>query len=246
MTQLAPFLVSEKRMPNTLMYGEPGLGKTQLARKIAFERNDEFEELLCPVKAADVPDFGIVLLDEVHKQTNPEPLFPLMEEGNVTVLGATTRPEKLESAFKSRFFLQMHLERYLPEEIQKIITATAENEITEEQAVALSHAAAGNPRQAERLVETGDRLGTYDPETVLSAARIDGNGLTDLHMKYLEIGLATRRPVGIAQMATMLYLDEQTTREIERYLIEMGLVELLSNGRTLTRDGRAYATALER
>lgn len=233
-------------MPHTLIYGEPGLGKTQLARKIAYERNEEFEELLCPVKPGDVPAFGVVLLDEVHKQRDPEPLFPLMEEGETTFLAATTRPEKLEPAFKSRFFLQFHMERYQPSEIQELIELTAEGVIAAKDAEALSHAAAGNPRQAERLIETGIRLGTYDPETVLTAARINGDGLTELHMKYLSLALQTGRPVGIGQIATMLYLDEQTTKEIERYLVEKGWVELMSNGRTLTREGRAYAAALER
>ena len=109
----------------------------------------------------------------------------------------------------------------------------------------LAKAAAGNPRQAERIVETAKGLDTHDPETVLSTCRITADGLTDLHLRYLEALTDLRRPVGLNQLATVLWSDEQTVRETERLLLEYGLVELSSSGRSLTRNGKRYVELLD-
>ena len=58
--QIAPFLNRSQGFPNMLILGEPGIGKTQLAKWVASQRRELFDELLCPVKPEDVPDYGIV------------------------------------------------------------------------------------------------------------------------------------------------------------------------------------------
>lgn len=237
--QVDPFLKSPEPFPNTLILGEPGIGKTRLARWIAYQRGETFTELLCPVNPSDI-DTQVVLLDECHQQRKPEPLFEIMENDHVTVLGATTRPAQLDPAFRSRFFLELHLRPYPLNEMQEMIQYLAEDDISDEDVMVFASAAAGNPRQAERIMATAKRMGTFDPSRVLATCRITADGLTEMHLKYLGKLNTLKRPVGLNQLATLLYSDEQTLRNLERVLTEYGLIELTSGGRLLSSAGRKY------
>lgn len=243
-SQIRPFLSRDANFPNTLILGEPGIGKTRLARWIADQRAEQFEEVLCPAKPEDIPDYGIVLLDEAHRQRHPEWLFPTMENATVTILGATTRPELLEPAFASRFFLTLYLTRYSEKamvELAQHLLPDANDESTDMYA----GASAGNPRQMERIAAVANEVGVNDMELVLSTCRITGDGLTELHLRLLRTLAKGNRPMGLGTIATLLYLDEDTVKQHERLLIEEDLIELRSNGRMVTRAGKRYLEELE-
>ena len=59
--QIAPFLKREDSFPNTLLLGRPGIGKTRMARWIAGQRKEPFEEFLCPVNPDALPSSGIIM-----------------------------------------------------------------------------------------------------------------------------------------------------------------------------------------
>jgi Holliday junction resolvasome RuvABC ATP-dependent DNA helicase subunit len=242
--QIRPFLSRKADFPNTLILGEPGIGKTRLARWIADQRAEAFEEVLCPAKPEDIPDFGIVLLDEVHRQKHPEWLFPTMENATVTILGATTRPEQLEPAFASRFFLTLYLTRYSDSAMMELAQYLLPD-ANEESVAMYASASAGNPRQLERIAAVAEQVGVNDMETVLSTCRITGDGLTEVHLRLLRTLARGNRPMGLGTVASMLYLDEDTVKQHERLLIEAGLIELRSNGRVVTRAGKRYLEVLE-
>ncbi len=238
-SQVAPFLDRPKGFPNTLVLGESGSGKTQFAKWIASQRRESFEEMLCPVKPEDIPVRGIVLLDEAHKQRNPEWLFPTMESDKVTVLAATTRPELLEPAFKTRFFITI----YLPRADEQALVELCEYllaDVTEESALVYAGASAGNPRQMERICATAEEIGVNDPDLVLATCRLTADGVTEYQIRLLEALQRAARPMGLGSLAVMTYSDEQTIREAERLLVEEELIDLLSNGRTLTKRGKRY------
>ena len=67
----------------------------------------------------------------------------------------------------------------------------------------------------------------------------------DEQLDILRALAQTRRPVGLAQLAALAYSDEQSIQEKERHLITLGLVELTSSGRTLTRLGKRYMRKLD-
>lgn len=238
MAQIDPFLNSSSPFPHTILFGDPGLGKTHLARYIAGVRGEPFEELLAPVEPEQMPASGIVLLDEVHLQRRPEPLFRQLEADSPTILAASTRPELVEKAFRSRFFLELHFRKYSDAAMLEMVQD--ETSLSEETQRILATAAAGNPRQAKRLITVSRKLGIDKAEMILSACRISVNGLTDMHFHYLEALGRTSRPTGLAQLATLMYADEVTARSLEPLLIEYDLIELKPNGRVLTRKGRSF------
>lgn len=244
--QIEPFL-TRTRFPHSLILGEPGIGKTHLARWIAWKNGHVLEELFCPVRPESLPENGFILLDEVHRQGHPEWLYPLMERDNSpTFLAATTRPELLEPAFSSRFFLRLHLERYDQAAMKELLMHwhTPGKRIATGNIEVLARAGAGNPRQLRRIYETGIGVGSFDPAVVLAAAQITGDGLTMLHLKYLKVLDRMKRPVGLSQLEALLYLDSQTIREHERLLLEFGLMELTATGRVLSKQGRQYVEAI--
>jgi len=243
--QVAPFVKRKAAFPHTLILGEPGIGKTRLARWIANQRGEVFEEVMSPAKPEDLPRVGIVLLDEIHRQNRPEWLFPTMESATVTILGATTRPEQLEPAFASRFFLKLYLSRYSEEamvEMTKFLIPKA----NEDSVDIYAGASAGNPRQLERIVAVAKELGANNVEEVLSTVRITGDGLTDIHLRLLKALRKGNRPMGLNTIAVILYLDESTVKQHERLLIEYDLIELRSNGRQITRAGKQYLVEQDR
>lgn len=244
MAQLEPFLERNDSMPPTLLLGEPGMGKTRLARYIATKRMETFESIMCPVKSIYLPsDTGTVLFDEIHLLKQPEGLFSAMEARTHTIIGATTQPQKIDPAFKSRFVLQLHLKPYSIDALKQIIKDEL-LDITEESLNLYASASAGNPRQALRIAETARLVGTNKVNRVLATCRITADGITDFQMDYLMTLSAS--PMGLTQVATLMYSDEDSIRTAERFLISKGLVDLTSSGRKLSSKGQQYVEFLKK
>jgi Holliday junction resolvasome RuvABC ATP-dependent DNA helicase subunit len=242
-SQIEPFITRQKPFPNVLILGHPGIGKTRLAKWIAARRGEPFEEMLCPLSPDDLPLGGLVLLDECHLQRKPEYLFPYMEGDSLSILGATTRPEQLEPAFKSRFQLILHLKRQ--NESAMADMAQSILEMSDEAAKVYAGASAGIPRQLENILDVAAELGPENTELVLETVRITPNGLTEYHISMLEALGKAGRPTGLQNLAGWLMSDEQTIREHEQLLIERDFIELRPNGRSITRRGRRYLEILE-
>lgn len=245
--QIEPFL-GEDKMPHILLTGDPGMGKTQFARWVAWRRQKPFFERMTPLKATHLPPYGILLADEVHRQNHPEQLFPIMDRGLLTFVAATTKPEKLDSAFRSRFLFTIRLKRYSLDEMMQVVSSMAagsEWEVPEEQCRVLASAANGHPRTAEKIVKTAVALGTFDPGKVLRAVRITADGLGDDHFDYLAALDVASKPMGLNQLSMASWLTEDELLRIERTLIEKGFAELTPSGRTLTLRGKQYVDKLK-
>lgn len=100
------------RLPSLILWGPPGCGKTTIARLLAHETQLEFEQLSAifsgvaelrkafdRARARREQGRGTLLfIDEIHRfnRTQQDSFLPYMEDGTITLIGATTENPSFE------------------------------------------------------------------------------------------------------------------------------------------------------
>ena len=218
----------------------------------------------------------VLFIDEIHR-LNPaveEHLYPAIEDFSIdviagdgphaasyrlalkpfTLVGATTRKGLITSPLLSRFGVDVRLDYYPPEDLEKIIVRSAkilEIPIKKTGALEISRRARGTPRIANRLLRRVRDFvevkgsGTIDPEGAkyaLERLEVDEAGFDEMDRRILStiIEKFGGGPVGIETIASAVSEPKDTIEDVyEPFLIQGGYIQRTRSGRIATQ--RSYA-----
>jgi Holliday junction DNA helicase RuvB len=232
----------------------------------ALVRGGDLAAILTDLQPGDV-----LFIDEIHRLAKPveEILYPAMEDFEIdillgkgpsarsirldlppfTLVGATTRVGSLSGPLRDRFGFHARLELYEPEELEAVVTRSAQIlgvEIDPAGAAEIGRRARGTPRVANRLlrrvrdfadVRADGRVDQAVARAGLALFGIDEEGLDRLDRLVLE-ALCVRfggRAVGLGTLAASVGESPETIEDaVEPFLLRAGLLERTPRGRMAT------------
>ena len=237
----------------------------------ALERPRDILGLLVNLKPREV-----LFIDEIHRlpRITEELLYSAMEDFRIdltigkgtgsrmrkvqlsefTLIAATTRPAALSSPLRDRFGLSQRLDFYTNDDLQSILTRSANIlnfHLSKEASLEIAKRSRGTPRIANRLLRrvrdfatVQSQLESIDLKLVkeaLNLHRVDEKGLdpSDRSLLRLIIEMYGGGPVGLETLAAALGEDSATVESvIEPFLLQIGFLKRTSRGRVVT----PYAT----
>ena len=213
----------------------------------------------------------VLFIDEIHRLSPivEEYLYSAMEDYRIdimidkgpsarsiqidlapfTLVGATTRSGLLTAPLRARFGINMHLEYYDADTLQKIIMRSSTImgvPIDTEAAGEIASRSRGTPRIANALlrrvrdfaqVKGNGNIDLKIARIALEALNIDRYGLDEIDNKILLtiIDKFKGGPVGINTIATAVGEDAGTVEEVyEPFLIKEGFIKRTPRGREVT------------
>jgi len=236
------------------------------------EKKGDLAALLTSLEHGDV-----LFIDEIHRLQKPieELLYSAMEDFRIdviltqgpgartlqldlpkfTLVGATTRTGLLTGPLRDRFGIQLRLDFYPTNELEKIVRRTAkilEVGISEDGSKEIANRSRGTPRIANRLLkrvrdfaqvqafERKEKINAISCETASKALHlfeVDSRGLDALDRKYLLalINKFEGGPVGIETLSAALGEQRDTLEDVyEPYLLQEGFIQRTPRGRVAT------------
>ncbi|MEN0060990.1 MAG: Holliday junction branch migration DNA helicase RuvB [Myxococcota bacterium] len=216
----------------------------------------------------------VLFIDEIHRlhRAVEEILYPAMEDFEIdlvlgqgpgansiklplprfTLVGATTRSGMLSAPLRARFGIHATFDFYTPEELEQILTRSAQKlgvELTEAGCRELARRSRGTPRVANRLlrrvrdfaqVEGDGRVDEAVAGSALERLDIDDEGLDGMDRKILY-AIAAKfdgGPVGLDTLSHAVGESPDTIEDTyEPFLILQGYVNRTPRGRVITSRG---------
>jgi len=213
----------------------------------------------------------VLFIDEIHRLSPivEEYLYSAMEDYRIdiildkgpsarsiqinlnpfTLIGATTRSGLLTSPLRARFGINLHLEYYNNDTLNKIIKRSAQIlqvPISDDASHEISYRSRGTPRIANALlrrvrdfaqVKGNGKIDLEISKYALDALNIDKFGLDEMDNRILLtiIDKFKGGPVGLTTIATAVSEDAGTIEEVyEPFLIQEGFIKRTPRGREVT------------
>lgn len=219
----------------------------------------------------------VLFIDEIHR-LNPvieEYLYSAMEDykldividsgpnarsiqielNHFTLIGATTRKGLLTAPLRARFGIDMRLDYYDVELLQRIALRTAHIMgvgITDAGAHEIARRSRGTPRIVNKLlrrtrdfaqVENLDTIDDTIADKALNALDVDQNGLDEMDIRILKAIIENYDggPVGLSTLGVAVGEDKGTIEEVyEPFLIKEGFMQRTPKGRIATKKAYQY------
>ncbi|MBO6523046.1 MAG: Holliday junction branch migration DNA helicase RuvB [Balneolaceae bacterium] len=219
----------------------------------------------------------VLFIDEIHR-LNPvieEYLYSAMEDfkldividsgpnarsiqielNHFTLVGATTRKGMLTAPLRARFGIDMRLDYYDVELLQRIALRSAHIMgfgISDQGAHEIASRSRGTPRIVNKLLRRTrdfaqvDGLDTIDQkiaDKALNALDVDSNGLDEMDVRMLRAIIENYKggPVGLSTLGVAVGEDKGTIEEVyEPYLIKEGFLQRTPKGRVATAKAYQY------
>jgi Holliday junction DNA helicase RuvB len=209
--------------------------------------NPVVEENLYP--AIEDFEIDIVAGDGPHASSYKLPLNPF------TLVGATTRTGLLTSPLLSRFGVNIRLDFYPVEDLERIVVRSArllDVPVDDDSALEIAGRARGTPRIANRLlrrlrdfaqVEGTGRIDLDCARHALTRLEVDEAGFDEMDRKILLtiIEKFDGGPVGIETIAAAVSEPRDTIEDVyEPYLLQNGFLKRTPRGRVATRHAYAH------
>ncbi len=236
-----------------------------------IERAGDLAAILTSLQPRDV-----LFIDEVHRLNHvvEEILYPAMEDFQLdiiigqgpsartmkiplppfTLVGATTRTGLLTPPLRDRFGVILRVEFYQPEELQQIISRSAELleiPIKYDGAFEIARRSRGTPRVANRIlrrvrdyaqVESDGVITKEVANHALDMLAVDDQGLDkmDRHIMLTIIDKFNGGPIGLDTLSAAVCEEKDTIEDVyEPFLIQRGYIKRTPRGRVATK--RAYS-----
>ncbi len=232
----------------------------------SLEKTGDIAAVLTNIERGD-----ILFVDEAHRLNRlaEEMLYPAMESRKLhimvgkgagarslaldlppfTLIAATTRASLLSGPLRSRFGASFKLDYYETQDIEAILTRSAEilqMKVVPEAVSALAQASRFTPRVANRLLKrVRDYAQVHGHESIsrevvqktLDLLEIDELGLEPYDRRLLQTIIAKFQggPVGLGTLAAALNDDKGNIEEVhEPFLMSIGLLQRTPSGRMTT------------
>ncbi len=212
----------------------------------------------------------VLFIDEIHR-LNPvveEVLYPALEDFELdliigegpsarsvrislqpfTLIGATTRLGLLTTPLRDRFGINLRLDFYPPEDLQRIVRRGADildMQVSTDGADEIARRSRGTPRIASRLLRrvrdfaAVEESGSVDRDVADRALRrldVDARGLDEMDRRYLACVARNYGggPVGIETLSAALSEERDTLEDVvEPFLLQQGFLQRTPRGRVL-------------
>lgn len=242
--------LERRRLPNIMISGEYGLGKSSLARLIVVGVNQPLRVIDAVNVNKIIPDAGTIIIDEIHNLDSEvaDSLNLYLDRGELTIIGCTTDPGKLPAPFRSRF-RNLHLTNYTNQDLMKMLKNVCDRKnislatpiVVQTSALfMIAERSRNNARASTSNLAFIFDLMTVQKKTSLTnevvregfqKLGIDDKGYQQRDYKIMS-AIPSDRPVGLQYLAAITGIDEKTIEEeIEPYLLRTGKLDRTARGR---------------